>query len=82
MAKIIQVIGPVVDVEFEEGKVPALYNALTVVGRDLTLEVEQGLGEGKVRCLAMGPSEGLERGDEVKDTGNPIMVSVGKGVLG
>ncbi|MDD5639727.1 MAG: F0F1 ATP synthase subunit beta [Candidatus Pacebacteria bacterium] len=82
MAKIIQVIGPVVDVEFEEGKIPALYNALTVVGKDLTLEVEQGLGEGKVRCLAMGPSEGLERGDEVKDTGNPIMVSVGKNVLG
>lgn len=82
MAKIIQVIGPVVDVEFEEGKVPALYNALTVVGKDLTLEVEQELGEGRVRCLAMGPSEGLERGDEVKDSGNPIMVKVGKSVLG
>ncbi|MFA6251870.1 MAG: F0F1 ATP synthase subunit beta [Candidatus Paceibacterota bacterium] len=82
MAKIIQVIGPVVDVEFEEGKIPALYNALTVTKRDLTLEVEQELGEGKVRCLAMGPSEGLERGDEVKDTGKPIMVKVGKNVLG
>ncbi|MCK9578440.1 F0F1 ATP synthase subunit beta [bacterium] len=82
MAKIIQVIGPVVDVEFEEGKIPALYSALTVVGKDLTLEVEQELGEGRVRCLAMGPSEGLERGDEVKDSGNPIMVKVGKGVLG
>jgi len=82
MAKIIQVIGPVVDVEFEEGKIPSLYNALTVVGKDLTLEVEQELGEGRVRCLAMGPSEGLERGNEVIDTGNPIMVSVGKGVLG
>jgi F-type H+-transporting ATPase subunit beta len=82
MAKIIQVIGPVVDVEFEEGKIPSLYNALTVVGKDLILEVEQELGEGRVRCLAMGPSEGLERGNEVVDTGNPIMVSVGKGVLG
>lgn len=82
MAKIIQVIGPVVDVEFEEGKIPSLYNALTVVGKDLTLEVEQELGEGRVRCLAMGPSEGLERGNEVVDTGSPIMVSVGKGVLG
>lgn len=82
MAKIIQVIGPVVDVEFEQGQIPALYNALKVVNRDLVLEVEQELGEGKVRCLAMGPSEGLERGDEVADTGNPIMIPVGKNVLG
>ncbi len=82
MAKIIQVIGPVVDVEFEQDKVPALYNALNVKGKDLVLEVEQELGEGKVRCLAMGPSEGLERGDEVIDTGNPIMIPVGKNVLG
>lgn len=82
MAKIIQVIGPVIDVEFEQGQVPALYNALTVTGKDLVLEVEQELGEGKVRCLAMGPTEGLERGNEVKDTGNPIMVPVGKNSLG
>jgi F-type H+-transporting ATPase subunit beta len=82
MAKIIQVIGPVVDVEFEEGQIPALYNALKVKDKDLVLEVEQELGEGKVRCLAMGPSEGLERGDEVSDTGGPIMIPVGKSVLG
>ncbi len=82
MAKIIQIIGPVIDVEFEQGKIPALYNALEVKGKGLVLEVEQELGEGKVRCLAMGPSEGLSRGDEVIDTGNPIMVPVGKNVLG
>ena len=63
MAKITQVIGPVIDVEFEEGKVPALYTALIVKEKNLVLEVEQELGEGKVRCLAMGPTEGLKRGD-------------------
>jgi F-type H+-transporting ATPase subunit beta len=82
MAKITQVIGPVVDVEFEEGKVPALYNALNVKGKDLVLEVEQELGEGKVKCLAMGSTEGLKRGDEVIDTGAPILVPTGKDALG
>jgi F-type H+-transporting ATPase subunit beta len=82
MAKIIQIIGPVVDVEFEDGKIPALYNALNVKGKDLILEVEQELGEGKVKCLAMGPTEGLKRGDEVEDTGSSINVPVGKDALG
>ncbi|MFA5178142.1 MAG: F0F1 ATP synthase subunit beta [Candidatus Paceibacterota bacterium] len=82
MAKIIQIIGPVVDVEFEEGKIPALYTALVVKNKDLVLEVEQELGEGKVKCLAMGPTEGLKRGDEVEDTGGPIKVPVGKDALG
>jgi F-type H+-transporting ATPase subunit beta len=82
MAKIIQIIGPVIDVEFEEGKVPFLYNALKVKDKDLTLEVEQGIGENKVRCLAMGPTEGLKRGDIVEDTGKPIEVPVGKETLG
>lgn len=82
MAKITQVIGPVIDVEFEEGKVPALYTALKVKSKDLTLEVEQELGESKVRCLAMGPTEGLKRGDEVEDLGRPIEVPVGKDALG
>ena len=82
MAKIIQVIGPVIDVEFESGKVPALYTALKVKSKDLVLEVEQELGEDKVRCLAMGPTEGLKRGDEVIDTGEPIKVPVGKEALG
>ncbi|MDD4531275.1 MAG: F0F1 ATP synthase subunit beta [Candidatus Pacebacteria bacterium] len=82
MAKIIQVIGPVIDVEFESGKVPALYTALKLKDKDLVLEVEQELGEDKVRCLAMGPTEGLKRGDEVIDTGEPIKVPVGKEALG
>ncbi|MFA5754954.1 MAG: F0F1 ATP synthase subunit beta [Candidatus Paceibacterota bacterium] len=82
MAKITQIIGPVIDVEFEEGKVPFLFNALKVKDKNLTLEVEQGLGENKVRCLAMGPTEGLKRGDEVEDTGKSIEVPVGKEALG
>ena len=82
MAKITQVIGPVVDVEFEEGHVPQLYNALKVKDKDLVLEVEQELGEGKVRCLAMGQTEGIKRGDIVEDSGYPIKVPVGKGSLG
>lgn len=82
MAKITQIIGPVIDVEFEEGKVPFLYNALKLKDKNLVLEVEQGLGENKVRCLAMGPTEGLKRGDEVEDTGKPIEVPVGKEALG
>jgi len=82
MAKITQIIGPVIDVEFEQGKVPALYTALKVKGKGLTLEVEQELGEDKVRCLAMGATEGLKRGDEVEDTGKTIEVPVGKDALG
>ncbi len=82
MAKITQIIGPVVDVEFEEGKVPQLFNALKVKDKGLVLEVEQELGEGKVRCLAMGQTEGLKRGDIIEDTGAPIKVPVGKGSLG
>ncbi|HOA47600.1 MAG TPA: F0F1 ATP synthase subunit beta [Candidatus Pacearchaeota archaeon] len=81
MAKIIQVLGPVVDVEFEE-KVPKIFNALKVERVNLTLEVEQNLGEKRVRCLAMGPTEGLKRGDEVIDTGSPIKVPVGDKSLG
>ncbi len=82
MAKITQIIGPVIDVEFEENEVPFLYSALKVKDKDLVLEVEQGLGENKARCLAMGPTEGLKRGEEVEATGKPIEVPVGKEVLG
>jgi len=82
MAKIIQILGPVVDVEFEEEKTPSLFNALRVKKNNLVLEVEQHLGEKIVRCLAMGPTEGLKRGDEVEDTGSCIKVPVGKEVLG
>jgi F-type H+-transporting ATPase subunit beta len=88
VGKIVQVIGPVVDVEFSDGHLPALYNALTVDyelnGKParLTLEVQQHLGEGWVRAVAMSLAEGLKRGNEVKDTGAPISVPVGEGVLG
>ncbi len=86
--KIVQVIGPVVDAEFPEGKLPALFNALTVEydvsgkKNKLTLEVQQHLGEGWVRAIAMSSSEGLKRGETVIDTGAPISVPVGEGVLG
>ena len=78
-----QIIGPVVDVEFSE-KVPELLGALEVsVGdKTLTLEVEQHLGEGMVRTVAMGATEGLKRGTEVNDLGSPITVPVGNPTLG
>jgi F-type H+-transporting ATPase subunit beta len=88
VGKIVQVIGPVVDVEFSDGHLPELLNALTVEytlgGKPahLTLEVQQHLGEGWVRAVAMSLAEGLKRGNEVKDTGAPISVPVGEGVLG
>jgi F-type H+-transporting ATPase subunit beta len=88
VGKIVQVIGPVVDVEFSDGHLPELYNALTVdyelSGKParLTLEVQQHLGEGWVRAVAMSLAEGLKRGNEVKDTGAPISVPVGECVLG
>jgi F-type H+-transporting ATPase subunit beta len=90
--KIIQVIGPVVDVEFEPGKLPAIYNALLVQGVEqkdvfaysekLTLEVAQHLGEAQVRAIAMAATDGLTRGMAVLDTGAPITVPVGKETLG
>jgi F-type H+-transporting ATPase subunit beta len=88
VGKIVQVIGPVVDVEFSDGHLPALFNALTVDytlgGKParLTLEVQQHLGEGWVRAVAMSLAEGLKRGNEVHDTGAAISVPVGEGVLG
>ena len=88
VGKIVQVIGPVVDVEFSDGHLPSLLNALTVdytvngKPTQLTLEVQQHLGEGWVRAVAMSLAEGLKRGNEVKDTGAPISVPVGEGVLG
>ena len=92
IGKIVQVIGPVVDVEFEPGKLPAIYNALEVGGRKvedifsyserLVLEVAQHLGESHVRTVAMSSTDGLTRGMEVKDTGSPIMIPVGQNTLG
>src|SRR5579862_4032412 len=78
-----QVIGAVVDVAFE-GDLPPILNALETVnnGNRLVLEVAQHLGESSVRCIAMDISEGLVRGQEVTDTGQPISVPVGEGTLG
>jgi F-type H+/Na+-transporting ATPase subunit beta len=82
--KIAQVIGPVVDVDFAESKTPAVYNALHVKkeGGVLTLEVAKHLGNGRVRAIALGATDGLVRGEAVTDTGGPITVPVGKEVLG
>ena len=88
IGKINQIIGAVVDVHFQDGNVPAIYNALEInfkVGADdkrLVLEVQQHLGEGLVRAVAMSSTEGLVRGMDVIDTGDAIMVPVGEGVLG
>src|SRR5690349_21268522 len=86
--KIVQVIGPVVDVQFAENAIPPIYQALTVeltVGGKtevLTLEIQQHLGGDIARSIAMSSSEGLVRGMPVVDTGAPISVPVGNGVLG
>ncbi len=80
--KIAQIIGAVVDVEFERDAVPKVYDALQVKGTDLVLETQQQLGDSVVRAIAMGSSEGLKRGLEVENTGSPIQVPVGQGTLG
>ncbi|MFN8770952.1 MAG: F0F1 ATP synthase subunit beta [Neisseriaceae bacterium] len=81
--KIIQVIGAVVDVEFPHNAVPKIYDALILhSGGDLVLEVQQQLGDGIVRAIAMGSSDGLKRGLAIVNTGNPICVPVGKETLG
>jgi F-type H+-transporting ATPase subunit beta len=80
--KIIQVIGSVIDVEFPRESIPHVYEALKLVESGLTLEVQQQLGDGIVRTIAMGSSEGLKRGLAVKSTGAPITVPVGTATLG
>jgi len=82
MAKIIQIIGPVVDVEFDDEQLPSLGNALSVENADLILEVQQYLGSGVVRCLAMGATEGLRRGQKASDSKQPIMIPTGKAAIG
>jgi F-type H+-transporting ATPase subunit beta len=79
---IVQVIGAVVDVEFPRDSIPNVYDALKIEDRDLTLEVQQQLGDGVVRAIAMGASEGLRRGLPVANTGDPITVPVGEKTLG
>ena len=82
--KVVQVIGTVVDVEFPPDELPAVLSALEIDnnGEKLALEVEQHIGNNWVRCLGLGPTEGLARGVEVSDTGGPVMVPVGEETLG
>ena len=80
--KIVQVIGAVIDVEFPRDAVPAVYDALTVGGKDLVLEVQQQLGDGVVRTIAMGSTEGVRRGLDVSNTHAAVSVPVGKETLG
>jgi F-type H+-transporting ATPase subunit beta len=80
--QIVQIIGAVIDVEFDRDNVPKVYDALSVTGNGLTLEVQQQLGDGIVRTIAMGVSDGLSRGLEVTNTGAPISVPVGEETLG
>src|SRR6201984_3255116 len=80
--QITQIIGAVIDVEFPRESIPRVYEALKLKDVDLTLEVQQQLGDGVVRTIAMGSSEGLKRGLTVLSTGAPISVPVGKGTLG
>ena len=87
---IVQTIGAVIDIEFTREDMPGIYDALlleegtenALVEKGLTFEVEQQLGDGVVRCIALGSSDGLRRGMKVKATGEPISVPVGKGTLG
>jgi len=79
---IVQVIGAVVDVEFARESMPKVFNALTVDGTDITLEVQQQLGDGVVRTIALGSTDGLKRGLKVSDTGAAISVPVGEKTLG
>ncbi|WP_035054851.1 F0F1 ATP synthase subunit beta [Andreprevotia chitinilytica] len=80
--KIVQIIGPVVDVEFPRDNLPKVYDALKLVDQDLTLEVQQQLGDGVVRSIAMGSTDGLKRGLLVGNTHAPISVPVGNATLG
>jgi F-type H+-transporting ATPase subunit beta len=91
VGKIVQVIGPVIDVEFDAGHLPEIYNALKVAlpnpekagaTMDVIAEVEQHLGENRVRAVAMKPTDGMQRGMEATDLGHPIQVPVGPGTLG
>ena len=80
--EISQIIGAVIDVKFSRKAIPKIYDALVVTKNNLVLEVQQEIGDGIVRCIAMGPSEGLKRGLIVKNTGAPISVPIGHGTLG
>jgi F-type H+-transporting ATPase subunit beta len=88
IGKVVQVIGPVVDIEFEGGHLPEIYNAVRVTGKagdediDIIVEVEQHLGENRVRTVAMKPTDGLQRGMSAEDLGEAISMPVGPATLG
>src|ERR1700694_1727555 len=90
MGRVVQVIGPVLDIQFEAGHLPAIYNAVRITSEgfnipqplDVTVEGEQHLGEGRVRAVAMEPTEGMVRGMKAVDSGKPIEVPVGRPTLG
>ncbi|MGH9793454.1 MAG: F0F1 ATP synthase subunit beta, partial [Candidatus Acidiferrales bacterium] len=90
MGRVVQVIGPVVDVQFAENQLPPIYNAVRITSNgfkspeplDVVTEVQQHLGEGRVRCVAMKPTDGIVRGMEALDEGAPICVPVGRPTLG
>jgi F-type H+-transporting ATPase subunit beta len=88
IGKVVQIIGPVVDIEFAGGELPAIYNAVRVTGDaggekvDIIVEVEQHLGENRVRTVAMKPTDGLQRGMSAEDQGGPISMPVGPETLG
>src|SRR6266550_7940256 len=90
VGRVIQVSGPAVDVQFAPGAMPPIYESLRVVSEGftvpnpikVTLEVQQHLGEGRVRCVAMEPTDGMVRGMKAIDLGGPISVPVGRGTLG
>ncbi len=84
IGKVVQVIGPVIDIKFDSDSLPNLYNAISIDMGDhkLTVEVEQHVGDDIVRTISMEATEGLKRGMDAIDTGNPITVPVGNGVLG
>ncbi|MET0123552.1 MAG: F0F1 ATP synthase subunit beta, partial [Candidatus Thiodiazotropha sp. 6PLUC9] len=80
--KVVEIIGAVVDVQFPRGEMPKVYEALKIDEADLTLEVQQQLGDGVARAIAMGSTDGLKRGVTVEATGSPIRIPVGQGTLG
>ena len=89
VGRVVQVIGPVIDIEFPEGGLPAIYNAVRIFDDelglqpiDITVEVQQHLGENRVRTVSLQPTEGLVRGMKAYDTGGPIRVPVGPPTLG
>ncbi len=82
LGTIVEIIGAVVDVEFPQGSIPKINDALQLVDGNLVFEVQQQLGDGVVRTIAMGTTDGLKRGLQVQNTGNPITVPVGKQTLG